>query len=183
MLKYYKSKGRSQSTGINAGSMADIAFLLLIFFLVSTQFNQEKVMKVKLPPWSDFEAIGSTSKAILNIKINAQGEVLLNNEQIAFENLVEKVKTFILSPTTKSGKIKTPGNGIISLQHDAKTPYGIYLKIYDQIQSAYSQVHQEKAISLFQTDWDQIETSEKNKILKNFPVKISEAEPFSNAKN
>jgi len=184
MLKKVKSKGRQLSAGINAGSMADIAFLLLIFFLVTTQFDLEKVMKVKLPPWSETPIpAGPSSKAILNIKINNAGDLLLDEELIALNELKGKTKSFILQPTTKSGKPKSPGSGIISLQHDAKTPYGIYLKIYDEIHAAYKLIHEEKARQLYNGAWNEIAMEKRNKIRSEFPIKISEAESFSYAKN
>ncbi len=173
-----KSKGHRLESTINAGSMADIAFLLLIFFLVSTQFFQEKALKVKLPPWQGEIVNITTTKAILSIKVNDLGELLVNQEPAKIDQLKLITKTFILNPVSKFGKKKASNDMVISLQHDSKTSYGKYLSIYDEIQKAYFEIHQEQSVLLFKKDWEDLIDLERKEILKKYPVSVSEAEPF-----
>lgn len=178
MLKQSKKDHRQNPT-INAGSMADIAFLLLIFFLVSTQLYQEKAIKVVLPPWSEATVKGQTTKAILNIKINESGEILIDKAISNIDDLKEKTKSFIRHPISAFGKLKATNQSVISLQHDAKTSYGKYLRVYDEIQKAYNEIHTEEARSIYKKEWDKLQIIERNEIRKKFPVCISEAEPFT----
>jgi len=172
-------KNHRQNPSINAGSMADIAFLLLIFFLVSTQLYQEKAIKVKLPPWSESGGTGATSKAILNIKVNSNGDILVDKSITNIDELKSATKDFIRNPISAFGKLKATDQSVISLQHDAKTSYGKYLSVYDEIQKAYKEIHNEEARSKYKQEWESLEPVQRNTIKKRFPICISEAEPFN----
>jgi len=177
MLLQHRRK-RDKHPAVNAGSMADIAFLLLIFFLVTTKIAEEKVLKVKLPPWSELDVVGQTDKAIFNIKLNAKGDLLVEKEPAIQEELKTLVKSFIRKPTTEKGVVQQAGTGIISLQHETSTKYGKYIAVYDILQSAYAETHQAESMKRFGVDWVDLEAAERNEILLEFPLKISEAEPF-----
>lgn len=176
-----QKRRRAKAPTINAGSMADIAFLLLIFFLVTTKILEEKVLKVKLPPWSEENIIaGPTNAAILNIKLNAAGELLVEKERAKLFELKGLVKEFIERPVTDAGVLKAKGSGIISLQHEASTAYGKYIGVYDVLQLAYAEVHASEAAARFSMDWKVLDQKQRNAILSDLPIKISEAEPFNN---
>ena len=73
-MKFSKKRGRRLDNAINAGSMADIAFLLLIFFLVTTVILEDKGIIVKLPPWTPEPTTNPPPKNILSVKVNAANE-------------------------------------------------------------------------------------------------------------
>ncbi|MEG2758486.1 MAG: biopolymer transporter ExbD, partial [Rikenellaceae bacterium] len=88
---------------INAGSMADIAFLLLIFYLVTTTMNVDSGIMRSLPPMADKsqkqEDVKMKKRNLLFVSINSQDKILLNlTDQVGIENLTERVKEFILNP-------------------------------------------------------------------------------------
>jgi len=95
-----KSVKDRMSNEINAGSMADIAFLLLIFFLVTTTIDVDKGVLVKLPPWSDEEPdITKLNKRnVFSVLVNAQNQLLVRGEPTNVADLKDRTKEFIANP-------------------------------------------------------------------------------------
>jgi len=153
-------------------------FLLLIFFLVTTTIIQEKVLKVKLPPWSDATITTGMNAPILDVKINESGALMVEKEVTANDLLKQAVKSFIYKPFTDQGEEMPFGTAVISLQHDKHIKYKTYLNVYDQIQLAYAEIHQEEALKKFGLEWKDLEKGQRNEILTLVPVKISEALPL-----
>jgi len=172
------SKPRRESVGVSAGSMADIAFLLLIFFLVTTTIEVDKGILAKLPRWSD-EIISETlaSRNVLTIKINAQNELLVENEQSKIEQLREKTIEFITNPTQNPKLAELPKKAIISLQNDRSTSYETYLIVYNELKGAYNDIRETAAQKQFGTSYENLKRLEKKQIIETFPMIISEAEP------
>ena len=93
-----KKKAR-KSDPVNAGSMADIAFLLLIFFLVTTTILEDQGIYVKLPPWEDVIDIEHfPDKNVLTVLVNAEDQLLVEGELMPVERLRETTKEFISNP-------------------------------------------------------------------------------------
>lgn len=110
---------------IPTGSMADIAFLLLVFFLVTTTIDTDKGLGIVLPPAGDVE-IEIQKKNILNCLINSQGRVLLDEEPTDVEQIGRIVK-------------KRLGQNpllIVSVKSHPKTPYSDYIRVIDQLKIA-----------------------------------------------
>jgi biopolymer transport protein ExbD len=108
------------STEINAGSMADIAFLLLIFFLVTTQIVEDKGILVKLPVWSEEEPeiTKMNSRNVYSVLVNAQNQLLVRGEPMEIPNLKDNAKEFISNPSNKEDFAESPQKAIISLKND-----------------------------------------------------------------
>ncbi|MEE9169623.1 MAG: biopolymer transporter ExbD [bacterium] len=117
-------KERKRVAEIPTASMADIAFLLLIFFLVVTTIDVDKGLGLTLPPKG--EELEVRSKNICNILINAQGQVLID-EQPAQINLVSDIV---------KQKIMENSKLIISLKTTKQTKYEVYIKVLDQLKMA-----------------------------------------------
>ncbi len=117
-------KERKRVAEIPTASMADIAFLLLIFFLVVTTIDVDKGLGLSLPPKG--EELEVRSKNICNILINAQGQVLID-EQPAQINLVSDIV---------KQKIMENSKLIISLKTTKQTKYEVYIKVLDQLKMA-----------------------------------------------
>ena len=115
MLKKKGSKGR-QSNEINAGSMADIAFLLLIFFLVTTQIAEDKGVLTVLPPWSDDEPdiTKLNERNVYAVLVNANNELLVRNEPMSARDLRKNAKEFISNPENRPDYAEKPEKAIIS---------------------------------------------------------------------
>ncbi len=164
---------------INAGSMADIAFLLLIFFLVTTTIDVDKGITVKLPPWTDDpdEISEVSSKNIFRVNVNASDELLVRGERIPVKVLKKRAVEFILNPEQRNDMPKSPRNAIISLQNDRETSYGTYIAVYNELKAAYNSIWEEEALKRFGQNYESLDRDEKKEIRKDIPLVISEAEP------
>ena len=116
---------RRPTVEINSSSMADIAFLLLIFFLVTTTIDTDKGLGIVLPPPGDIE-IEIRKENILNCLINSQGKVLLDEEPIS----VAQIHRVVGQKMRKNDKL------IISVKAHPKTTYNDYVRVIDQLKMA-----------------------------------------------
>ena len=132
-----KKKVKRAEPEIPTASMADIAFLLIIFFLVTTSFNQETGITLTLPPISEAEEVQVRSKNILNIWVNAAGEVLLAEEIVSLPQIEPEVKR----------RVQENPLLIVSLKTDRDTEYNIFVQVLDKVMKA-----QAKKISLAEPD-------------------------------
>ena len=130
--------GKKKETNIEipTASLPDIVFLLLIFFLVTTAIDTEKGLDLVLPPPGD-ETIEIAKKNITNLLINAQGQVLLDNELVEISDIARIVKEKIF----ENDKL------IITLKTDKDTKYDTYVHVLDQLKKAEA-----KRISLAEPD-------------------------------
>ena len=132
------NKGQKRaSPEIPTASMADIAFLLIIFFLVTTSFNQEMGLTLTLPPISEAEEVKVRSKNILNIWVNAAGEILLAEEIVSMQQVTPEVRR----------RIEENPLLIVSLKTDRGTDYDTFVQVLDQVMKADA-----KKISLAEPD-------------------------------
>ncbi len=185
---------------INAGSMADIAFLLLIFFLVTTTMDTDTGLIRKLPPVLDITEPPPPIKQrnIFEILVNANDQLLVEGEYIQVTELRAKAKEFIKSdptnpnmPEFKMTEIPRLGvvpvsKQIISLQNDNGTSYEMYIKVQNELVGAYNELRNEFAQQKFGKPYTELvqksgssdAIKEKMKAVKKFyPQRISEAEP------
>ena len=176
-----KKSSRDRLTNeINAGSMADIAFLLLIFFLVTTTIDVDKGVLVKLPPWSDEEPDVTKLKTrnVFSVLVNAQNQLLVRGEPASVRDLKERTKEFIANPQRRDDLAEAPNKAIISLKNDRGTKYGIYLEVYNEVKAAYSELWDEECRRKYgQAYSEDLPQAIKKEIKSKFPLVISEAEP------
>jgi biopolymer transport protein ExbD len=193
--------GRREIPEINAGSMADIAFLLLIFFLVTTTMDTDTGLIRKLPPPID-EPVEDQDKVkqrnIFEILVNANDQLLVEGEYMQVTELRENAKAFIKSeqgnenmPEFKETEIPQLGvvpvsKQIISLQNDNGTSYEMYIKVQNELVAAYNELRNEFAQQKFgKTYTELVQKSESSELIKDkmravkkvYPQRISEAEP------
>ena len=179
---------------INAGSMADIAFLLLIFFLVTTTMDVDTGIARQLPPipeQKDITDIEINKRNVFIVLINAQDRLLVNGKLMNIENLKDKAIEFIKSdpdnpglPEMEEVKIEglnkpiLVGKGVISLQNDRGTTYGRYIEVQNELVAAYNILRDEAAMQYFGKDkYDKLDEKQQEAVRKIYPQRISEAEP------
>lgn len=173
-----KSKHR-MSNEINAGSMADIAFLLLIFFLVTTTIAEDKGVLVKLPPWSDEPPpeMKLNSRNVYSVLVNAQNQLLVRGELMDIKDLKDNTKVFILNPQQLSNMSESPTKALISIKNDRGTKYATYLEVYNELKAAYNELWEEAAMSRFGKNLVECTNVQQKEIRDAIPLVISEAEP------
>ena len=170
---------RNNPKDINAGSMADIAFLLLIFFLVATIISDEKGILVKLPSMAESMETPTPIKErnLCKIMINTQNLIWARGEQIDISQLKSRVKTFISNPYKNPSLAERSDKAIVSLTNDRGTKYETYIQVYNEIKSAYNELWEEKALSDYGVSFYQLSNQKQKSIKVQIPLVISEAEP------
>lgn len=176
-----KTKTRDRmSNEINAGSMADIAFLLLIFFLVTTTIAEDKGILVRLPPWSDEEPDITKLKErnVFSVLVNAQNELLVREEPMQIGQLREKAKEFISNRGVRPDLSEAPNKAIISLKNDRGTKYKTYLLVYNELKGAYEDLWDEESQKRYGKPYSEDMPIEERRVIKGeIPMVLSEAEP------
>lgn len=177
---------------INAGSMADIAFLLLIFFLVATTMDVDSGLQRRLPPWIDetTEKPPEIKKRnVFTVLINANNQLLVQNEWGDIRTLRKKAKEFIENANDdpelpEKEMIEVPFFGtypvskqVISLQNDRGTKYEMYLKVQNELVAAYNELRNELAQKKFGKEYSKLDQKQQEAINQIYPQRISEAEP------
>ena len=177
-----KSTKDRLSNEINAGSMADIAFLLLIFFLVTTTIVEDKGITVKLPPWSEEEVDPTKLKTrnVFSVLVNAQNQLLVRGELAKISELRERAKEFIVNPQRREDLAEKPTKAIISLKNDRGTNYKTYLEVYNELKGAYNELWTEEVqreYPQYKEYSDDLPVSIRREIKSKIPFVLSEAEP------
>ena len=177
---------------INSSSMADIAFLLLIFFLVTTTMDVDTGIYKKLPaiPEDSTETPPKVKKRnVLSILVNRNNELLVNGEILKISQLRDKTKEFFLNPTNREslpekGIKNVPffgdvmvSKGLVSLQNDRGTKYETYIRVQDELVAASRELRDEKAAQKWGKKYDELNADQQAAVRKYVPVQISEAEP------
>lgn len=175
----FSKKSNRSDNAINAGAMADIAFLLLIFFLVTTTILDETGISVKLPPYTDDPIIPLpiADRNSLIIKVNAQNQLMVEGQEMSVAQLRDYTKIFILNPTQNPGLARSPKKAIISLQNDRSTHYDIYIAVYNELKGAYHEIWDEQSKKQYGFAFEQLPSANQKVIRDDFPMVISEAEP------
>jgi biopolymer transport protein ExbD len=171
-------KNRRATVEVNASSMADIAFLLLIFFLVTTVIDIEKGILVQLPPFDNVPPPPVNSRNVFTVKINAYDQLLVEGGQASPENLRQLAKSFIMNPEHSLDLAAAPNQAVISLQNDRSTSYKTYISVYNELKAAYHELWEEAALRRFAKSYGTLSSEAAQKIIRDeIPMVISESEP------
>ncbi len=186
------SMSKREVQEVNAGSMADIAFLLLIFFLVTTTMDTDTGLARLLPPPVEEEPEDTPpikERNVFTVLINSQNQLLVEGKPMEIRDLTEATKEFIVNPLDdeklpekKEIEVDLLGvqevtKGVISLQNDRDTEYQTYLMVQNELQRAYNELRDDLAKRKFGKTYEELEKEEQKAVRSVFPQKISEAEP------
>ncbi len=175
-----KSSRDRMSNEINAGSMADIAFLLLIFFLVTTTIVEDKGILVRLPPWSEEEPDITKLKErnVFSVLVNAQNQLLVRGESARLDDLRDRAKEFIRNPQKRPDLAEIPTKAIISLKNDRGTNYETYLEVYNELKGAYNELWNDLSQKKYGVPYSEdLPLAYRKAIKSEIPMVLSEAEP------
>jgi biopolymer transport protein ExbD len=173
-------RNKRTSPEINASSMADIAFLLLIFFLVTTTIDTDKGIIHKLPPWDpeqEQEDIDINKRNVLIVLVNAQDYLLVNGNYEKVANLRKRIKEFVDNRGQNPELSVNPQKAIVSLQNDRGTSYNMYIQVQNESKAAYRELREEYAQKKFNKTFDKLSEDQAKEVREEYPLKISEADP------
>lgn len=172
-----KSKKKLQE--INASTMADIAFLLLVFFLVTTTIDADKGITVKLPPWSEEPPpeVDINQRNILPVLVNSYDQLLVKGDLIEVRELKDKAKTFLTNNGADPRLSDNPDKAVISLKNDRGTSYDTYIQVQNEIKAAYHEIWDDESMKQFGKKFDDLRKDNQRIIFDAFPRRFSEAEP------
>ncbi|MBQ1224495.1 MAG: biopolymer transporter ExbD [Alistipes sp.] len=185
---------------INASSQADIAFTVLIFFLVVSTMDVDTGIVRVLPPWVDpnvkQEDIKVKERNLLLVFVSGSGNIMAGGKVIALNALKDKAKEFIVNSTSDEKETRWPevkvteiempdgskweypvSEGVISLQNTRDTSYEVYIQVQNELTRAFNEVRDELSMAKFGREFAKLEDAERKVITKAVPMKISEAEP------
>jgi len=180
---------------VNSASTADMAFILLIFFLTATSMGTDKGLARQLPPPvpDEFKNQETNIKTrnVLRIQINSQNQVSCQGEAIDKKLLKAKVKEFIenkndnmdmpqkviLKDLPFLGNVMATKNHVVSLQSDRGTQYQIYIEVQNEIVAAYNELRNEFSLANFNKPYEELDEERQKVVRAVYPQKISEAEP------
>ena len=192
---------RRDTPEINAGSMADIAFLLLIFFLVTTTMDVDTGISRKLPEKQPEDVVPPIlkEKNVFEVNINRRNEILVEGDQyMKVEDLREAAVNFIdngggtaeamakeelpfcswCEGAKDPSSSDHPRKAIISLQSDRGTSYATYISVQNELVGAYTVLRNRYSNKKFGKDFDRLNYEQQKEIKTNiYPQIISEAEP------
>ncbi len=198
---------RGGAPEVNAGSMADIAFLLLIFFLVTTTIETDAGLDRMLPPIEPPDSdVVIKEKNIFMVNVNKEGKIFADDQIVSIEDLKERAIAFLdnggdgtcnyCKGDKNTASSDNPTKAIISLKNDRETKYGVYITVQNEIVGAYNELRNREAQRLYKQDFTDLEAAylnpetddslkdelkEKVKTIQDlFPQKFSEAETSKN---
>jgi biopolymer transport protein ExbD len=166
-------KKRSLGASIPSSSMADIAFLLLIFFLVATVIDVDTGIGMTLPEITDEPPPPVSKDRMAAVLINENNDVLLDGKPISLFQIKSTLKPRIVSKIELPKKKKL----IVSLKTDRKTVYSAYISALDQIKMAFFEVRNEYSNSRFGMKYNDLSDEARKEVKNAIPIIISLAEP------
>ncbi|PHS06482.1 MAG: biopolymer transporter ExbD [Kordia sp.] len=159
--------GKRSTPEVDSGSMADIAFLLLIFFLVTTTMEQDNGIMRKLPAWEeipDTERVVIRQKNIFTVVVNKNDQMLVEDELMELKDLRKAAMNFIdngggvnadgdkcdyCNGSRDPASSDHPSKAIISLKNERETSYSAYVAIQNELGAAYTELRNREAVRLY----------------------------------
>ncbi|MDR2448404.1 MAG: biopolymer transporter ExbD [Prevotellaceae bacterium] len=187
------AKRKREAGEINAGSMADIAFLLLIFFLVTTTMDIDSGLIRRLPPMPDEHQKQDDAKInrrnIMVVLVNSRDHLSAGGQPMDIKSLKNAVKEFVQNPSEDPRKAEKEikeidglgpypvSKAVISLQNARGTSYNVYISIQNELVAAFNELRDELSLSRFGKVYERLSDDQQQIVRKAIPQNISEAEP------
>lgn len=189
------AKGKRKVPDINSSSTADIAFLLLIFFLITTSMDTDRGLARRLPPppENDKEQKNEDKvkqRNVLQIYLNMYDQLMVNGEIMNVQQLRAKTKEFVANKyndeslpekTSKDidffGPTMITEKHVVSLQNDRSSSYQAYIDVQNELVAAYNELRDELSQEKWGKKYSELNEDQQKAVREIYPQKISEAEP------
>lgn len=197
------ARKKRSTPGINGSSSADIAFMLLIFFLITTSMDTDKGIQRRLPPMpkeqQNNEPVEINERNIMRLFVNRSDQIAISRPEgmvdVKLENLKDEAVEFIMNPNNDPNKpvLETrdiPGLGpvttvtagyAISLKTEIETSYQRFIDVQNELLKAYNEVWNLTAKKHFGKSFDELTPAQQKIVTEVYPMHISEM-PLSNVK-
>lgn len=188
------AKGNRKVPEINSSSTADIAFLLLIFFLITTSMDTDRGLARRLPepPQQDKpkDDVKLKERNVLTVFLNLNDQLMCGSDYISVDQLRAKTKEFIANPYNDDSKpekhakevpffgtMQVTDKHVVSLRCDRGSSYKAYIAVQNELVAAYNELRDELAQEKWQKTYAELNEDQQDAIRKIYPQMISEAEP------
>ncbi len=168
---------------VNSSSMADIAFLLLIFFLVTTTIVNERGLPITLPQKVDENVeVDIIDRNVFKVLVNSQDNLLVEGEVMELESIKDNAIAFLKNNGRNPDLSDSPQDAIVSFKTDRGTSYEMYIRVLDELKAAYHTVRAE-FLGISVEDYLKLNSEDRNdnrllsKAQDAYPMQLSEAEP------
>lgn len=188
------AKKNRKVPGINASSTADISFILLIFFLVTSSMDSDKGLARRLPAPPENEQqdaqIDIKERNLLEVRVNAAGNLMCGGDFIEITQLCDRAKEFIKNENNSAtlpekhtknipllGTCNVTDKHVISVQTDRGTKYDVYFQVQNELVRAYNELRDDLSKERFGRPYAALSDEQQVAVREYYPQKISEAEP------
>ncbi|MDF9829290.1 biopolymer transporter ExbD [Parabacteroides sp. PF5-6] len=185
---------KRKAPAVNATSSADIAFMLLLFFLLTSSMDTDRGLARRLPQPvpkdQKKEDVDIKKRNLMVVLINSSNQILANGQYVELKDLKGIVREFVENPYNDESKpekveVDVPYYGtmlvtkhhLISLQNDRGTEYQAYINVQNELASVYNELRDEMAKKKFGKAFMDIDEEQQKAVQMIYPQKISEAEP------
>ncbi|MGM9753749.1 MAG: ExbD/TolR family protein [Candidatus Cryptobacteroides sp.] len=186
--------GKKKTPAINSSSTADIAFLLLCYFLMTTTMGSQTGLARRLPPMPNpnekVEDQKVNRRNIIIVRITSSDRIMVGSEPTDITQIKDKVKEFLSNPNNDPNmpdkelkhiegyKDVMVSKGVMSLQNDRGTTYKTYIAVQNELVKAVNELRDEYAIANFGKPYLRLSEEQQGWVKKAVPQIISEAEPM-----
>ncbi|MDH6303476.1 biopolymer transport protein ExbD [Parabacteroides sp. PF5-5] len=188
------ARKKRKAPSINATSSADIAFMLLLFFLLTSSMDTDRGLPRRLPPPVPKDQkksdVDIKKRNLMVVLINSSNQVAINGEYTEIRQIKDKVKEFIENPYNDEhkpekvpvdvpffGEMMVSKNHVISLQNDRGTEYQAYINVQNELAAAYNELRDDVSRKKFGKAFADLDEDRQRAVQDIYPQKISEAEP------
>ena len=188
------AKGKRKCPEVNSSSTADIAFLLLIFFLITTSMDTDRGLARQLPPPPEQDQknddIKLKERNVWTVFLNLNDQWMCGNEYVSVDQLRAKAKEFIANPYNDEakpekhaknvpffGNMMVTEKHVVSLRCDRGSSYKAYLAVQNELVAAYNELRDEISQEKWQKNYADLDEEQQKAVREIYPQKISEAEP------
>jgi biopolymer transport protein ExbD len=184
---------KRKTPGLNTQSTADIAFLLLCYFLMTSTMDQQAGLQRRLPPMPDqnqkVEDMKVNERNIIIVRINSSDRLFAGDQPMDVSQLKDKIKEFLTNPNNdpklperEEKEIEGFGTypvskGIISLQNDRGTSYDAYIHVQNELVKAINEIRDDFSRQHFGRRYSALNEDQQKIVREAIPQNISEAEP------
>ena len=188
------AKGKRSMPEVNSSSSADIAFLLLIFFLVTTSMDTDRGLARRLPPPPEpnqkIDDMKLKERNVLTVFLNLNDQLMCGNDYLEVDQLRAKAKEFVKNDANDDhmperhlvnvpffGDMMVTEKHVISLRCDRGSSYKVYLAVQNELVAAYNELRDEASKAKWGKNYADLNEDQQAAIRKIYPQNISEAEP------